>query len=232
MRRLLFTLVVIVALLFVADRAALAGAQSRLAAEVQRQENLPRKPSAKLIGFPFLTQALSGHYQGGRIQMDDLRTQKLLVSNLTIDLRNVDLPVTRLVSGKVGVVPVGKVTGVAMVSYSELARATGVPGLRISPKGEKLELRFAIDQFGTSTPVVATARVGVGEQAVRITSVQIQGAALPDQLTSAALGQIQSSLAFGVLPYGLKVSDVRVADTGIEVSAQASNTVLHPPATG
>lgn len=228
MRRLLITLVVVVGLLIVADRAALAAAESQLAAEVQREENLAEKPSIDLLGFPFLTQAIGGRYEGGRLEMRKLRTEKLLVDRLVIDLRDVRVPLSELVSGNVGAVPVGKVTGVAMVSYAELAKATGVPGLKIGPKGDKLELTFTVEQFGTSTPVTATARIGVADQAVRITSVEIQGAPLPETLTAAALAQVQSSLAFGVLPYGLKVSDVRVADAGVEVSAQAANTVLRP----
>lgn len=230
MRRLLITIVVIIGLLVVADRVALATAQSQLAAEVQTEENLPDKPAIKLLGFPFLTQAVGGEYDGGRLEIHNLRTEKLLVNKLVIDLREVKVPLSDLISGGVSAVPVGKVTGVAMVSYAELAKATGVPGLRISPKGDKLELTFAVEQFGTSTPVVATARIGVAENAVRMTSVQIQGSAVPEQVTAAALNQVQSSLAFGVLPYGLKVSDVRVAETGVEVSAEARNTVLRPAA--
>lgn len=230
MRRLLITIVVVVGLLVVADRVAIAAAESQLAAEVQREENLADKPSVDLLGVPFLTQAVSGEYDGGRIEIRNLRTEKLLVNKLVIDLREAQVPLSDLLSGNVGAVPVSKVTGVALVTYRELAKATGVPGLRISPKGDRLQLNFAIAQFGTSTPVVATARIGVADNAVRMTSVQIQGSPLPEQLTSAALNRVQSSLAFGVLPYGLKVSDVRVGETGVEVSAQARNAFLHPPA--
>lgn len=230
MRRLLITLVVLVGLLVVADRVALAAAESQLAAEVQSEEDLAEQPAIDLLGFPFLTQAVRGKYEGGRLEIHNLRTEKLLVNKLEIDLREVEVPLSDLISGNVSAVPAGKVIGVAMVSYAELAKATGVPGLRISPKGDKVQLNFAVEQFGTATPVVATARIGVADNAVRMTSVQIQGSPVPEQLTAAALSQVQSSLAFGVLPYGLKVSDVRVAETGVEVSAQAKNTVLRPGA--
>jgi len=229
MRRLLITLVVLVGLFVVADRVALAAAQSQLASEVQREEGLSERPSIDLLGFPFLTQAVSGDYDGGRLEVRNLRTDKLLVNKLVLDLRDVNVPLSDLISGNVSAVPVGKVTGVASVTYPELAKATGVQGLRISPKGDKLQLNFAVERFGTSTPVVATARIGVADNAVRITSVEIQGSPVPEQLTAAALSQVQSSLAFGVLPYGLKVSDVRIAETGVEVSAQAQNTVLRAP---
>lgn len=229
MRRLVVTLLVLAGLLVVADRAALAAAESQLAAEVQREEKLAQRPTIDLIGFPFLTQAVRGKYDGGRLEVRNLRTEKLRVNRLVIDLRDVEVPLTDLVSGNVHAVPAGVVSGVAMVSYADLAAATGVPGLKIGAKGDKLELTFAVEQFGTSTPVIATARIGVADQAVRITSVQIQGAALPEELTSAALAQVQSNLAFGVLPYGLKVSDVRVAETGVEVSAHARNAVLRKP---
>lgn len=227
MRRLLFTLVVVIGVLAVADRAALAAAEMQLAAEVQSEEGLAERPSINLLGFPFLTQAVRGRYDGGRLEMRNLRTERLLVNRLVIDLRDVEVPLADLISNNVSAVPVGRVTGVAMVSYAELAKATGVPGLQIRPAGDKLELRFAVDVFGTSTPVVATARIGVAKQAVRITSEQV-GASLPEELTATALTQVQSSIAFGVLPYGLQVSDVRVAATGVEVTAAAQNTVLRP----
>lgn len=231
MRRLLVTIVVLAGVLLVADRVAIATAQSQLAAAVQQEADLADKPSVDLIGFPFLTQAVRGEYDGGRLEIRDLRTEKLLVERLTIDLREVAVPLSDLLSGSVATVPVGRVNGVALVTYPELAKATGVPGLRISPKGDRLQLNFAVKQFGTSRPVVASARVGVSDNAVRITSVEIQGSPLPEQLTSAALNQVQSSLAFGALPYGLNVGDVRVAETGVEVSAQARNAFLRPTET-
>ncbi len=226
MRRFLIVVVVLVGLLIAADRAALAAAESQIAERVQQEEQLAQRPAINLLGFPFLTQAVRGRYEGGRLEVQSLRTEKVRVNSLVIDLRDVSVPLTDLVRGKVSAVPVGKVTGVAMVTYADLAAATGVPGLRIGPKGDKLELTFAVDQFGTSTPVIATARIGVAEQAVRMTSVEIQGVQLPKEVTAAALGQVQSSLEFGVLPYGLKVTDVRIAESGVEVSAMAKDAVL------
>jgi len=229
MRRWLIGVLLLVGLLVIADRAALAAAKSQLAAQVQREENLAERPAVDLRGVPFLTQAVRGRYDGGRLELRDLRTEKLRVNTLVIDLREVALPLSDLVSGNIGAVPVGSVSGVALVTYVDLAAATGVPGLRITPKGDRLELTFPVEQFGAGAPVTASARIGVAEQAVRMTAVQVQGVQLPESVTTAVLDRLQASLGFGVLPYDLRVTDVRVADAGVEVSANARDTVLRKP---
>ncbi len=229
MRRLLILAIVLCGLTIAADRAALATAQTRIAAEVQKEADLADRPSVDLLGFPFLTQAVGGQYDGGRLVAHDLRTDKLKVNRLVIHLREVKVPLVDLITGDISAVPVGAVTGLALVTYAELAAATGVSGLTIAPKGDKLELTFPPEHFRTDVPVIATARIGVTEQAVRITSVLIQGVRLPDMLTAAVLAKVQENLEVGALPYGLQVTDVRVAEAGVEVSASAKNAVLRKP---
>jgi len=229
MRRLLIIILALVALVVVADRVTLAAAQARLAAVVQKEEDLADRPAVHLNGLPFLTQAIRGEYDGGRIEIRGLRTEKVRVSKLVVDLRDVTVPLSDLVSGNVGDIPAGSVSGTALITYADLAAASGVPGLRIRPKGDRLELTSTVSLFGAEAPIVATARVEVVDQAVRMTSVQVQGVALPKPVAAAVARRMQEKLSFGDLPYGLKLTGVRVAESGVEVSAQARNTVLHKP---
>ena len=55
MRRLLIVLVVLAALLVVADRVGVVVAQNRLASQIQQQLDLDRKPDVSIRGIPFLT---------------------------------------------------------------------------------------------------------------------------------------------------------------------------------
>ena len=229
MRRLLITLIVLAALALAADRAALWAAETQLAAEIQRDQDLAERPEVDLLGFPFLTQAVRGRYDGGRVEVDDLRAERLRVRSLIVDLRDVEVPLSDLVSGNVRAVPVGAVTGTARVSYADLAAATGVPGLRIGPRGDMLELRFPVTYLSARVEVIATARIAVVGQSLRISSVEVQGAPVPRAVTRSILARVQAALAVGALPYGLRLSDVRVAETGVEVSARARDTVLQPP---
>ncbi len=228
MRRLLVTLLVVLGLALAADRAALWAAEAQLAAEIQRDQDLAQRPDIDLLGFPFLTQAIEGRYDGGRLEIEDLRAERLRVDRLVIDLRDVEVPLSDLVTASVHAVPVGAVSGTAYISYTDLAAATGVPRLTIRPRGEKLELIFPVNRVGTSVQVTATARIGVVAQSVRMSSVEIQGVPVPRSVTNPVLAQIQSQLTVGALPYGLRLTDLRVTQDGLEITARARNTVLRP----
>ena len=69
MRRLLIVLVVLAALLVVADRVGVVVAENRLAGQIQQQLVLDSKPDVSIHGIPFLTQAIRGRYKDIRVEL-------------------------------------------------------------------------------------------------------------------------------------------------------------------
>ncbi len=229
MRRLLLVLAVLVGLAVAADRVALAAAKRELATEIQNEEHLDQRPSVQLYGFPFLTQALSGRYDGGEVRLHDVRTPRVRVKSLVVVLHGVQVPLRDLVSGAVRAVPVNDVSGTAQITYADLAAAINIPGLQIRPKGDKVELQVPVQLAGQTVPLIASARVGVNGAALHITSVEMLGVKVQDSIVNVAFAQLKDAVPLDNLPYGLKLSAVRVADIVLEVQLTGHDTVLRPP---
>ena len=62
MKRLVVAVLVIVGVLVAVDFAAAALAESAVSREMRQELGLADDPSVNINGFPFLTQAASGHY--------------------------------------------------------------------------------------------------------------------------------------------------------------------------
>lgn len=226
MRRLLIVVVVVLGLAFAADRGSVILAQRQLAHQIQRQEGLDRLPTVRLRGFPFLTQAVRGRYDGGVIGLQHLHTDRLPVQRLTVNLHDVRLPARSLLSGSVDAVPVGQVSGEALVAYADLAAATGIAGLQIRPRDGRLELSLPLQQFGQSTPLVVSARIAVTSRGLHITAGRVTGAVHPPAIIDLALAQLSGSVPLDHLPYGLRLTGVRMASAGLELTATAHDVVL------
>jgi hypothetical protein len=228
MRRVIGALLVLAVLAVVADRVALAVAQTKLATAVQQDQHLAQRPSVRLSGSPFLTQALSGHYTGGRVAVADLRVDKLRMKTLVVDLIDVRLPLSDLVSGGIRELPVGRVTGTALIAYPDLAAAAGITDLQIRPQGDGLEMRAPIEYLGRTVQLVTSVRVGVQNGKLRMTSGKVQGVPVPATLTRLAFSRLTDAVPLDHLPYGLKLTAIHVTQAGLEVIAVARNAVLRP----
>ena len=73
MRKLLVFLILLIVLLAVLDRVAVAGVQRDLADRIAAATDVEGTPEVEITGIPFLTQALSGHYQEVRFDLGTLR---------------------------------------------------------------------------------------------------------------------------------------------------------------
>lgn len=226
---MLVTAILLAGLVVGADRGALALARRQIATAIQTREHLAQRPQVQLRGFPFLTQAISGRYDGGRVRVRDLKVKRLRLKTLDVDLTEVSVPLGDLITGRVKQVPVGLVRGTALITYADLSAATGIADLQIRPKGDELELQLPFTYLDQTVQIIASGRVGVQGQAVRITAGDINGLPLPAAVTQAAFDHLADAIPMGNLPYGMTVQSIRVTDAGLEVSALARNAVLRPP---
>lgn len=226
MRRLVVGAVVLLALVFAADRGAVFLAQRQLADQIQQQEGLRQRPTVAVRGFPFLTQVVRGRYDGAEVGLRDLHSNRLPVRRLRVELHDVRLPLRDLLSRSIDGVAVGEVRGTARVDYADLAAATAIPGLRIRPAGSRLELSAPISEFGRTVRLVVSANVRVSGQGLQITAGRVQGRAVPQVLIDLALAQLSNALPLDHLPYGLRLTGASVGAAGIDVSAVAHNVVL------
>jgi hypothetical protein len=230
MRRLLIVLVVLAAVLVVADRVGVVVAQDRLAGQIQQQLNLDRKPDVSIRGIPFLTQAIAGTYQDIRVQLPDVDAGD--VRNVAVDarLQGAHVPLSTAISGTVDQIPVDRISGTLLVPYDELARASGISGLAIARDGDALRLSGSVQVLGRPIQAEAVGRIEVDDGRIVIKAEQAKVAGVP--VPQAVLDQAARLLSFRVqprnLPLNLRITAVRPADSGLLVDAVSDDVVLRP----
>jgi hypothetical protein len=230
MRRLLVVLVVLGALLVVADRVGVLVAQSVLAGQVKDQLALDQTPKVSIRGVPFLTQALGGKYKDVRVEIPQVDAGS--VRDVTVDarLQGASVPLSDVLRRQVDQVPVDRISGTVDVPYAELARASGISGLTISRQGDALRLSGSIQVLGRRISASATGRVQVEGENLRIDAEQAEVAGV--QLPQAALDEAARLLSFRVqprnLPLHLRITSVDVGDTALVVGAVSDDVVLRP----
>jgi hypothetical protein len=230
MRRLLVVLVVLVALLAVADRVGVVVAQSVLATQIKDQLQLDRTPDVSIRGIPFLTQAIRGRYGDVRVRLPDVDAGA--VQNIAIDaqLRGVHVPLSDAIRRRVSQVPVDRISGTLDVRYDELARASGISGLKIIRDGDALRLSGTVRVLGRQVEASAVGRVEVDGNNIAITAERAEVAGVP--VPQAALDAAARLLSFRVsptnLPLSLRITSVDVGDDGLLVSAVSDDVVLRP----
>jgi hypothetical protein len=230
MRRLLVVLLVLVALLAIADRVGVLVAQSVLAAQVKNQLELDQTPDVSIRGIPFLTQAVRGKYSDVRVKLPDVDAGS--VQDIAIDarLQGVHLPLSAAIHRDVDRVPVDRISGTLDVRYAELARASGISGLKIIRDGDALKLSGSVRVLGQQVDASATGRVEVNGNDIAINAERAEVAGVP--VPQVALDAAARLLSFRVsptnLPLALRITSVDVGDTGLLVSAVSDDVVLRP----
>jgi hypothetical protein len=230
MRRLLVVLVVLAALLVAADRIGVAVAQNRLASEIEQQLNLDRKPDVSIRGIPFLTQAISGKYKDIRVQLPDVDAGD--VQNVAIDarLQGAHLSLSDALGGRVDQIPVDRISGTLLIPYDQLAKASGISGLTITRQGDSLRLTGSVQVLGRPIKAEAVGRVEVNDGQIAINAEEAKVAGIP--VPQAVLDEAARLLSFRVqprnLPLNLRITAVRLADSGLLVDAVSDDVVLKP----
>lgn len=228
MKRLTVSLLVLLALLLVADRVGASLASNAVAAEVQSSTRSSSEPEVDVTGFPFLTQALAGRYDRVEVGATDVPAGDLVLSRLDATLTGVQLPLSDALSGSVDRVPVEAVQARALVGYSELARRAGDRQLTVAPAGDRVRVTGSVEVLGRTISATAVSRVEVVEGELVVTAEAYEvGSEAADDLLARALGdRLDLRIPVTGLPYGLQVSGVEIEPAGVVVLATARDTVL------
>lgn len=232
--RTLAILGILIGALAVGDRVAAHAAQRRIATVLQADAHLAHTPKVQIDGFPFLTQAVSGHYGHIEVTADDVFDTAATGpgSITTVSFSGVHLPLSKALGGKVDSVEVDHVTGTADVSFADLAAAAPVPGLALGPVAghpDELLVSEQSDALGTSTPARVVTTVTASGDAV---TLQAQSVELPDgvQASASVVGDLRSHAQFRValpgLPTGVRLTAVTVGPDGVTASLGADHITL------
>ncbi|MGH4014516.1 MAG: LmeA family phospholipid-binding protein [Pseudonocardiaceae bacterium] len=137
MRKLVIAVLVLVGLGVAADYGAAAAAEYQLAKQIREELGLAADPSVRINGFPFLTQALLGHYSDIDMRAAGLSVGPLHDVALEATMRDVDAPLSEVSSGDLSSVRADEVDGRVRIKDKDLGRAIGIEDLRLQPASDE-----------------------------------------------------------------------------------------------
>jgi hypothetical protein len=218
-RRLLLTLVILVIVLIVIDRAGAFVAGREIGTRIQSAYALPARPGVSIRGFPFLTQVATGNYHEVDVTISHATADGLQLRDISARFTGVHASLSLLLGQNSGRVTAGHATGTALIPFSQVQ-------LRL-PKG----IRLSADG-GNSLRVTGTTAFGVITGAARLGVTGSGGISVtPERLSVAGIssGALASRFTFVipvVLPLHLAVSGVHVNGSGLVVTATGRSVEL------
>lgn len=230
MRRVLIAAGLLVGLLLLTDRVTAVIAANAVAAQLQSSGELQEQPSVSIRGFPFLSQAFGGRYERVEVEARDLDGRDLRLASMDVTVRGAQVPLRDALSGNVKAVPVESLLASALVDFDELAEQSDLPEASVRPAGDQLEITTRLLVLDRQVTVTCRCAVSLDGGRVRLTpqSVQVEGGS-NELLDDAVRDQFALRMSVGRLPYGLRLTGVRVTKDGLLLSARSGPTVLQRP---
>ena len=207
MRKLIIAVLVIVALAVAADFGAAAAAEYTVAKQMRQQLRLASDPSVRINGFPFLTQAVAGHYTAIDKQASGVTADPLHDLDVEATLHDVDAPLTEVSSGDLHSVRAAKVDGLVRIKDTDLGgRRTEVVALGV------IQLTGGLVRVTTSD--------------VRLTGDGIGAVGLPRPIRQTLLSTLSTDVKTGDLPFAVTPTRIWVETGSIAVEGTAKNVSL------
>ncbi|GAA0231315.1 DUF2993 domain-containing protein [Cryptosporangium japonicum] len=217
---------------FAVDRAVASAADERLNAAVAqnlRDNGTPaQSTSVETIGFPFLTQLLSGDFDGADVRLNSVKTSEGTVDRVDLKLRNVSIPQDVLRGGQLHDVTAKSITGTGHVSVAEIARRLGVTGLKLESAGPALRATLPVE-----VPVVGsievradvTPKLDGNTLTFDVGTVSAAGITVPSAVVDEITRQFARPVALP-LPFEVKLDKVTASKGSLQVTGSATNVPL------
>jgi hypothetical protein len=226
-KALLVVLVLLLGLLLLADRAAVGFAEDAVATQVAEKGALQGTPEVDIAGFPFLTQALAGSYDDVRIELTAEQLGQPAGTRADVVLQGVQVPLSAALSGSVSEVPVERIDGTATLSYALLSGELGAD-TTLTREGDGLRITRTVELLGQRLPLTAVGKVNLdgSELVVDVEEAAGAGVDVPDLLLSRAADLLDLRYTVPALPFGLQLTGVTPAEDGVDLTIEATDTVL------
>jgi hypothetical protein len=249
-KKLVITLLVLIALFVAADFGVAAAAEYQVSKKMREQLKLTQDPAVRINGFPFLTQAVAGDYSDIRVSADAVSLSNLRNVAIQADLHHARASLSDLVSGAARSVTIDDVQGSVKVRASDIGRVLGVPDLGIeaapqdttaaaaaggttpaSLSGIKLTGSMDIAGMMTKFTVLGTLSLVNGE--IQMTPHKLDASntkmpQLPHALQSKFLQDLARSFRFnpGSLPFKVTPTAVRAESGALVIEGTAQHVVI------
>jgi len=223
-RRMGVGLVVLAALLVGADRLGAALAGRAVASRVQVALGSAERPDVAIGGFPFLTQAAAGRFEQVRVRAVGVPVR----DGMRLD--SVDLRLTGARRDGDDSVVAERVEGRAVISWSALAAAAGVPEVAFSAGRTAHEVTVSrrIEVRGISVELSGRAELSASgsDLRVRATSGALSAAGLGAELPAPETDLLSFTVSIEGLPGGVQMDDVLAQRQGLVASISGTDVRL------
>ncbi|HKS51624.1 MAG TPA: DUF2993 domain-containing protein [Pseudonocardiaceae bacterium] len=257
MRKLIIAVLVVVALAVAADFGAAAYAEHTVATQMRQQLELRSDPSVRINGFPFLTQALAGHYSAIDVRATGVSVDPLHDLDVEATLHDVTAPLAEVTAGDLHSVRAARVDGRVRIKDTDLGRTIGIEDLRIqqpsdeeikellpagTPSGDSLHgdrapvrMVATTDLVGQRTEIVGIGLIRLTGGVVRINVADVRLArdgvgavGLPRPARQTLLNTLSTDVKPGDLPFAVTPTKLWVETGSIVVEGTVSNLSLRP----
>jgi hypothetical protein len=223
MRKLVVFLILLAIVLVILDRVAVAGAQREIARQVAAKYNLDTPPVVEVKGIPFLTQAISGHYQEIAISMGPMTREGVRLSSIQGRLLGVNAQLNDLLASKSNITA-DRVIGTVVISRQTVAERAP-DGIKVQGNGnDTLSVSGNVVMRNIKIPVTADMRLEVVTGGIRLTPVNVKVAGGITVPTASRF--ITWTVPVKNLPLNLKITKVRSTADGLAVEGTATDVPL------
>lgn len=215
----LFAVIVLVILLVIGDRVALAVTENQFAGQIQ-SNGLPVTPSVSIEGFPFLTQLVAKDFHTVNISASDVPAGPVSITSINAKIQG--LHFTSLSSSASA--RADRVDATAFVSFGALTAAGGIAGgsqITVTPSGPDT-VKISADLGGIVSDSEEARITTTGPQTISV-KVLPSGGPLGSLLGS--FGSFSFSLPKGV-PSSLRITNLALGSQGLTISASATNAAF------
>ena len=228
-RKLVITVIILLALLVAADFGARAYAESRTADAIKAEVGTDVTPDVSIEGFPFLWHAVQGTYPQVVISATTTSADSIPGVRAVAELETVNLPLRDALAGSAANLTAQSANVRALIPLDSLAAALGRPDLTLSagPDGGIVAAAM-LDVLGESIPVTGAATVSITNGRLMLTVEHLSAAGIDlTPVASAAAdvlaGQLSTSLSLAGLPFAITdaVAAVRGTDLVLTVTTGA-----------
>ena len=173
----LVTVLALIVLAVVGDRAAVAVAQNKVSEQVAAELPGARDVSTSIEGFPALTQVLRGSLDHLVVTASDVPTERGTLDSVVVDLYGVSTSEPRTAD---------RIEATAVVPLAMLKSQLG-DSWELSVDGDALKAEFtgAVSASATVVPVVTDGRITLDLRSFSLLGLEVSGDSVPDFVTSA-----------------------------------------------
>lgn len=219
-RTLLIVLVVIAALLVVADRVGLYVAERQIGDTLQTSQELPSRPDVAIAGFPFLTQLAAGKSDKITITAKDVPIDKtahiLRLSRVQVVLHKITA------SRTFDSFHADTAQATATITYAELSDALGIDVTYAG--GGRIKAAKQITVLGQSIDAAISSEPRIVNGALSFAKTSINGLNQLGGDVASALNKIfDSNIPLKGIPFDIRVQSLRMDATGAQVALSGSN---------